>query len=376
MPALLRLHLTDFRNFPAVEFAPRSVGFNLLYGLNGSGKTSLIEAIYYLSFGRSFRSHLASRIIRNNTEKFTIFAELSAHDGVRMPLGVERLLSGDLKIRIDGRDATSASELADLTPVQLMNSQGFTLLDAGPLYRRKYLDWGLFYQSRDFLPIWKAYGQVLRQRNAALRSGTSSPKELAVWTQELYLKGLSLDQYRRNYIAALLPELTQTAAALLDLPQLKMAYYPGWDDSQNYLQILENATAKDRLLGFTQYGPHRADLKITINKVTAKDILSRGQQKLFVCAMILAQGAMLKSANKSPIYLIDDLPAELDTISRNKLIALLSKQETQVFVTAVEREALDESLNGLPCTMFHVEHGCITELTPGKIEPICDLIVE
>ena len=113
-----------------------------------------------------------------------------------------------------------------------------------------------------------------------------------------------------------------------------------------YQYVLEESIEKDMQLGYTQFGPHRADLKVTISRIPAKDILSRGQQKLLVCAMILAQGALLQShANKRPIYLVDDLPSELDAVSRSNLIALLSKQAAQVFVTAIERDALNDSFD-------------------------------
>ena len=329
--ALLRLDVNDFRNLQAIKFEPHAVGFNLLYGLNGSGKTSIIEAIYYLSMGRSFRSSLINKIIRRDADKFNLFAHVSTPGEQTIPIGIERSLQGDMKIRIAGKDAISTAELAELTPVQLINAHCYNLLDAGPSFRRKYLDWGIFYLNSQFLRVWKDFGQILKQRNAALRK-QSPKKEIDIWTQELIAKGLLLDQYRREYVEQLLPILESTLAELLVLAHLKISYQSGWDREINYSDILAASYSKDALMGHTQFGPHRADLRITINKVSAKDILSRGQQKLFVCAMILAQGTLLKTcANKRPIYLIDDLPAELDIVSRTKLIALLSKQETQGF---------------------------------------------
>jgi DNA replication and repair protein RecF len=361
--AITRLDIRDFRNMTSVDMLPLTSGFNLIVGQNGSGKTSLIEAIYYLSIGRSFRSALVSRIIRNEAEKFLIFAHVMPHTDQSIPLGVERGRQGDAKIRIAGQDMTSVAELAELIPLQLINSQCFTLLDSGPLFRRKYIDWGAFYQNKDFLRIWREYMLALKQRNAALRQSRPK-KELHVWTLELVKKANLLNQCRLTYIEQLIPLLQSMVAELLILPSIEIDYQPGWDFSVCYEEVLKNALEKDIQAGFTQYGPHRADLKIKINKILAKDILSRGQQKLFVCAMILAQGALLQRySNKKPIYLIDDMPAELDMRSRSSLIALLAKQETQVFVTAVEREALSEPFSTLPLKMFHVEHGCVIEVS-------------
>jgi DNA replication and repair protein RecF len=359
---LTRLEITDFRNLAAAKLEPVSSGFNLIYGHNGSGKTSLLEAIYYLSLGRSFRSSVIGRIVRNTADKFLIFAQKTAHGEQSIPIGVERQLQGDIKIRIAGKDVQSTAELADLTPVQLINSSCFNLLDGGPLFRRKYLDWGIFYLNKDFLRVWRDVAQILKQRNAALRSRRPK-RELEAWTGELAAKGVALDQLRQEYVDLLVPVLTQTVAELISIPDLDISYQPGWDKTFSYHDVLTAALDRDMQLGYTQFGPHRADFKIKTQRVNAKDILSRGQQKLFVCAMILAQGALLRSgANKKPIYLIDDLPAELDTVSRSNLIALLSKQETQIFVTAVERGALSDDLLRSPLKMFHVEHGDVTEV--------------
>jgi DNA replication and repair protein RecF len=359
---LTRLEITDFRNLAGAKLEPVSAGFNLIYGYNGSGKTSLLEAIYYLSLGRSFRSSVISRLVRHSAQKFLLFAQKISNGDQLIPVGIERYLQGEMNIRIAGKDVQSTAELAGLMPVQVINSSCFNLLDGGPVFRRKYLDWGMFYLNNDFFRVWRDVSQILKQRNAALRN--RRPKnELHVWTQELEAKAVLLDQLRHAYVELLAPLLIQTVAELLTLPDLEVSYYPGWNKEISYGEALTASLDKDIQLGHTQFGPHRADFKIKIQGINAKEILSRGQQKLFVCAMILAQGALLQSgANKKPIYLIDDLPAELDTVSRSNLITLLSKQETQIFVTAVEREALNDSLSRLPSKMFHVEHGNVTEV--------------
>lgn len=355
-----RLEITDFRNLISIKLEPLLRGFNLLYGNNGSGKTSLLEAIYYLSLGRSFRSSITSRIICDTADKFSLFAHVWAPGSRSIPVGIERHQNSDIKIRISGEDVRSNAELANLTPVQLINSNCFNLLDA-PGFRRKYLDWGAFYTSQDFIRLWRQFERALKQRNAALR-GQLPKRELDIWTQELIENAAQLDQIRREYVQKLLPLLIETVGELLTIKNLEINYYPGWKEGENYQTVLNDALDRDRQLGYTQHGPHRADFKIVVNQTPAKDILSRGQQKLFVCAMLLAQGSLLQSyTNKKPIYLVDDLPSELDITSRTNLMSLLSKQDTQVFVTAVERETLDSLAPSLT-KMFHVEHGRITEV--------------
>jgi DNA replication and repair protein RecF len=354
---LTRLDITDFRNLTAITLEPLVTGFNFLYGLNGSGKTSVLEAIYYLSVGRSFRNASSGRVIRHTADKLLIFAHKQTNIDQIVTIGLERRQHGSMKMRIANKDAQSIAQLANLIPVQLMNASCFNLLEGGPVFRRKFLDWGNFYLHTEFLRIWQDYNQILKQRNAALRSGQSA-RELAVWTQTLAEKALQLDQLRQAFVTLLIPVLNATLAQLIRLPDLELSYHRGWEEGIDYADAINASLDKDRYMGYTQIGPHRADFKMKIKGVDAKDILSRGQQKLFVYAMILAQGELLhRCTNKKPIYLIDDLPAELDILSRTSLITLLAKQETQIFVTAVEREALSKNLECVPVKMFHVEHG-------------------
>lgn len=147
--ALLRLDITDFRNLTSVKLEPIPQGFNLIFGNNGSGKTSLLEAIYYLSLGRSFRSTVISHIIGKTADKFSLFANIMTAASQSTPIGIERHQCGEIKMRISGKDARSIAELANLTPIQLINSHCYNLLDT-PSFRRRYLDWGAFYISRSF----------------------------------------------------------------------------------------------------------------------------------------------------------------------------------------------------------------------------------
>lgn len=357
---LINLDITDFRNISSAKLELIPQGFNFLYGNNGSGKTSLLEAVYYLSRGRSFRSSTIHHIVKNSADKFAIFAQLHAKNSQSIPIGVERARAGDLRIRMLGKDESSFAELVKLTPTLLINSASFNLLDAGPVFRRKYLDWGAFYVINDFLRIWKHYERALKQRNAALRARVSK-HELMSWTAELVQYGMQLDQLRREFIDYLMPFLNNALEKLLVIPGLRIHYQPGWDENLSLEDALNKAMDKDRYAGFTQSGPHRADFKMMINSAPAKDILSRGQQKLFICAMIVAQGALLNQrVDKKPIYLIDDLPSELDSISRGNLMTLLSSQEAQIFVTAVERSALTDLIARDSTRMFHVEHGNVT----------------
>jgi len=359
---LTRLVISDFRNLASAELEPTPNGFNLIFGNNGSGKTSLLEAIYYISLGRSFRSASSDHVIRKTTDKLSIFAQIVLKSQQVISLGLEKGLKSEFKARMEGKDITSIAEFTRIAPVQLINSQCYNLIEGGPVFRRKYLDWGTFYQCHDFLRVWKQFKRVLKQRNVILGRPVLK-KELNAWNLELVTVAEELHQMRYNYVQKLIPELKNKVQELLTYSALEIEYQKGWGSNKEYMEVLNENFERDCQLGYTQYGPHRADLKVTFNSLSAKEILSRGQQKLFVCAMILTQGELLHNSMKTkPIYLVDDLPAELDKTSRMNLITLLSKQEAQVFVTAVERGIFDKCSINKPVKLFHVEHGDLTPL--------------
>jgi DNA replication and repair protein RecF len=367
--ALSQVVIQDFRNLEKIELEPLREGFNFLYGRNGSGKTSFLEAIYYLGHRRSFRSLSTERLIRYSSDRFNLFSQINDQFGQTIPMGVERLQEGDFRVRIDGQDVSTISELAAVLPMRLINVHSHYLIEGSPSFRRKYLDWGIFYQNKEFHAVWFRFKRLLKQRNAALRARASTP-ELASWTRELAETALIFHDLRVSYVAQLLPVLKEIfdrgLASAFDLSGLTIDYRSGWDDERPYLEVLSTNLARDFERGYTQFGPHRGDLSFKIKGIPAKEVLSTGQQKLLVCGMILAQGALLAGlSNKRPIYLVDDLPAELDVQSRSWLIRTLAEQQAQIFVTAVEQEAMSDILAqlGSPVKMFHVKHGTITEVS-------------
>lgn len=362
--ALTQLNITNLRNLISVELEPLPTGFNLIYGNNGGGKTSLLEAIHFLSLARSFRSSLPDRIINKEAAGFAVFAQILADHQQFIPVGIERHKDKSSKIRLAGQDLQSIAEVTRLLPIRLINAQNYNLLDGGPIFRRKYLDWGVFYLKNDFLSLWHRLDKALKQRNAALRSRLPK-QEVAIWTRELIEASIPFNQARQEYIQYLAPLLLNMLPELLMIDvDIEIDYQRGWSPHFDYEEVLADSYLRDSFLTYTQFGPHKADLKIQINRTPAKDFLSRGQQKLFVCAMILAQGILLqKLTQKQPIYLIDDLPSELDNNSLKRLIELLKQQETQVFITAIEPSTIKEFVND-SAKMFHVEQGKIhTQVT-------------
>ena len=361
--SLLRLNITALRNLGAVMVTP-SPRINILSGDNGSGKTSLLEAIHLLGLARSFRSTRLQPVIQFDQPACTVFGEVTSENGSHA-LGVSRSRDGLFQIRIDGQSARSAAQLAHLLPLQLINPDSFRLLEGNPRIRRQFLDWGVFHVEPRFLLAWQRLQRSLRQRNSWLRHGTIDSVSEAAWSRELSQASDEIDGYRRAYIQSLKPLFEMTLSKLIDVPDLALSYYRGWDKDRDLIQVLSASLERDRQLGHTQAGPQRADLRLRVGAFNAVDVLSRGQQKLVVCALKIAQGYLVNQSRLGEcVYLVDDLPSELDGLHRQALCGLLEDLQCQVFITCVDNSILRHGWRvDTPVSMFHVEHGRITQST-------------
>ena len=354
--SLLQLNLDGLRNLQSVDMTP-SPRINLINGVNGSGKTSLLEGIHILGMGRSFRTRQLKNVIQIDAPYMTLYGRLEGDPGGT--LGVRRSRSSsELELRVKGDKNARLADLVEAMPLQLINPDAFRLLEGSPSGRREFLDWGVFHVKHRFLEIWKRTRRALKHRNALLRHGRIDPKELAVWEQELATWGEQLDKLRRAWFAEFLPVFEETLDRLLPLPGLTLHYARGWDKKRSLADVLESGRTTDLQMGFTQQGPQRADLRIKLNRQPAIEVLSRGQQKLVVSALKLAQGRLLESASERHcIYLIDDLPAELDAHHRSQFCQLLEDMQCQVFITSVEPGAIREAWQAhTTVSMFHVKH--------------------
>ncbi len=361
--SLSRLSVTGVRNLQPVTLTP-SPRINILHGDNGSGKTSLLEAIHLLGMARSFRSSRLNPVITHEQASCTVFGQVELGDDQSSALGVSRDRSGELRIRINGQSVRSAAELAEALPLQLINPDSFRLLEGAPKLRRQFLDWGVFHVEPRFLKAWQRLQLALRQRNSWLRHGTLDTASQAAWSRELSAASDEIDGYRRAYIQTLKPVFEQTLASLLALDGFQLSYYRGWDKDRSLADVLEGSIDRDRAMGHTQAGPQRADLRLRVANHNAAETLSRGQQKLVVCALRIAQGHLVSEAKRGQcIYLVDDLPSELDDQHRLALCRLLEQLDCQVFITCVDSNVLQEGWrDDTPVSMFHVEHGAIAQV--------------
>ncbi|KZM40521.1 recombinase RecF [Marinomonas sp. SBI22] len=343
---LHRLDISQLRNLSNVRLQP-SPQVNLISGANGSGKTSVLEAIHLLSLGRSFRSHKHKTYIQKETSECVIFALLEQAEtasGMRQspqPIGLKRQLDGSLDARVSGQKIQSLVELTQALPVQLINPDAFRLLEGSPKIRRQFLDWGVFHHATGFINAWRGWQKALKQRNSLLRRGKISDSLLLAFDHELIRLGSEVNQYRHDYLDRLIPVFKQVLLSLNAELEVNLQLYQGWDAQKSLAQVLDASRTRDIESGYSNTGPQRADLRVKTPHGDALDALSRGQQKLVVSALKIAQGKLLIESGRSIVFLVDDLPAELDKEHRDKLCQLLEALDSQIFITSVGPEIMD-----------------------------------
>ncbi|MFT6927344.1 MAG: DNA replication and repair protein RecF [Psychromonas sp.] len=356
--SLSKLIINQFRNISSatLNFNPK---INVLVGPNGSGKTALLEAIYFLGLGRSFRTHLTTRVVEHESKSFTLFSEIKSNNAL-IPIGLQKSKSGETLLKINGSYCKKLANLTQYLPLQLITPEGYTLLSGSPKNRRAFLDWGVFYHDPIFYTNWSRIKRLLKQRNAALKQ-CKTYNELQVWDNELCVLSEEISQQREAYFELLMPLVKQTLNDFLPDFSITSQFFCGWDKNNKSLQdYLTDNFYRDKQIGYTSAGPQKADLRFKINGIPVSDVLSRGQLKLFVYALRLAQGLFLNSFdNKQCVFLIDDFSSELDQKKQQILAKHIINSNAQIFISVISQENID-TLFGQEQTVFHVEHGKIT----------------
>ncbi len=348
-----------------MDFSPR---LNIIYGPNAAGKSSILEALYLLGNGRSFRTSKHSKVIADNEQQLTLFSRLNSC-GVNHQLGVSRNRSGDVTIKLNTESVKQLSRLAKLFPTELLSPEQYDLLVKGPSGRRKQLDWGVFHVEHSVLGLWQKSHKLLQHRNQLLKQ-RAPYSDVAVWDKQLVDLSTQVTQLRRQYCDKIRPLFKQLSQRFLTGLDVDIDVYPGWSDKdeQGLETLYKVQFVKDQQLGFTQSSIHKADLKFYIDeKKKAGDYLSRGQQKLLITVFKLAQlQAMQQFGQQTPVFLLDDIGAELDTRHQEALLNVLAEQplEQQIFITCVHLEPLKALIRRYnEVKVFHVEHGAIQTVT-------------
>jgi DNA replication and repair protein RecF len=358
----MRLERLQLRGLRSVSEAILDLasGFNVLIGANGAGKTSVLEAAFLLSHGRSFRSAARDALTQRGATGLSVFS-IVRHDDqrlVRLGLGRE---GARWDARVDSQDVP-IGQLVRECAVVCFEPGSHALIAGAADERRRFLDWGVFHVEHDFLSTWRRYQRALKQRNSLLRKDSSSEGSLyAPWELELGKTGAFIDQWRREYLDALLPHLRQQAFLLLpELGKLELRYRSGWPEGEDLARTLSAQRGRDQARGHTTLGVHRADWSLSFEQAPQREHLSRGQEKLVALACLLAQARLdAERRGEWPIICLDDLASELDRTHQASVVESLLAAPAQVLITGTE---MPEPLEQAAPRVFHVEQGRLTPL--------------
>lgn len=337
-----------------LEFSP---GLNLIFGANGAGKTSILEAAFMLGRGRSFRTRNNERLIRQGAALLRVVGRTQTDAlGVPHAIGLEVSRLGGTRAKLDGTFVESLAELSSAFSVQVIDPEIHKLIEDGPQRRRRWLDWLVFHVEPGFVDHWLRYSRAVRQRNAALKLGVGTAE---IWNLEVARQGEAITTARRAALERLLPRWEEVANALGG-SDVRLNYHQGWPQDVDLAMALVDASARDRERETTTVGPHRADVAVRVKGRAAREVLSRGQQKVAAVAMVLSQVELLQAELElTPTLLLDDPAAELDAERLAAFIGRVQGLGCQLIVTAIQSNF---SLLGTPDRLFHVEQGRVARL--------------
>ncbi len=339
-------------NVRCIESAQLQIppGLTLLCGPNGSGKTSLLEAMFLLGRGRSFRTRNSERLIRRGEDHLRVIGHVGRDEAHVATLGFEATRTG-VTARIAGRPAESLAELSQAFAVQVIEPGVHKLVEEGGHRRRRWMDWAVFHVEPPFVANWVRYTRALKQRNAALRS---QPELAHAWDAELARLGEQIAESRRLFLERLQPYWRESVAALSGL-DVQLHYLRGWTVESTLLDSLAASRARDEARHLTHSGPHRGDVAVRMDGRPAREILSRGQQKLVAVAMTIAQLRLLQDlTGTTPTLLLDDPAAELDGERLRCFIEQVLRLRSQLVVTSLTSES---RLFGVPDATYNVAQG-------------------
>ena len=352
-----RLRIRDLRRLQEVEIAP-GPGLNLLLGDNGAGKTSVLEALHLMAYGRSFRGRVGDGLVRSGTPALEVYLEWhQTSDDRERRVGL-RHAGSRWEGRLDGQPVTQLGDLCAALAVVTFEPGSHALVGGSGEPRRRFMDWGVFHVEQEFLPLWRRYARALRQRNVLLKSGAPG-EELDVWDLELVAAGEPLTGFRQAYLEVLEEALAGTAAQIApSLGAARLQFQPGWRrEAMPLADALLLARDRDRMLGHTTVGPHRADWRVGFARMPESEAFSRGQAKLAALSCLLAQARDLADRLRDwPVVALDDLASELDGNHRRRVLETLAESGAQVFVTGTDAPSPPPGHDGSVRT-FHVERG-------------------
>lgn len=345
-----KLDIKNFRNIENISISLKP-HLNVIYGQNGSGKTSILEAFHTLVRNTSFRTHQVKQTIKDGTDQMLVHADLVDDFGTLLNIKIKKSkLITDLSL--NGEKQNKLSNIAKKIPILLISENFQKLLKTPPTYRRKFIDWGVFHVEHSYQNNFIKFDTALKQRNSALGD---PGKLLEIWDEQVALYGQILTSQREIFINELSLIYRELSNDYIFLKDSEIVFNRGWPDDESLHSILRNKYKKDLKLRYTSLGPHRFDFTIRTDGKDLSPLLSNGQQKILTILLQLSQSLLVhKKIGIRPIVLCDDIFSELDDKNTKVVIDELLLNKHQLILTSIDNPEL---LSSADIGLFHVEHG-------------------
>jgi DNA replication and repair protein RecF len=367
-----QLNCSYFRNIETATI-DTSKKVNVIFGENGSGKTSVLEAAYFLSRAKSFRTNKRNELISLGQKSFVVSGLVQSGEELER-LGCSLDDKGNTIYRLDKVPIDKLSTVSNKLPIQLITPESFDIFWGSPKARRSFFDFGLFHVEQQFHQLWSEFNRISKQIGSLLRN-TNNLNELIYWYELFLDRAGQIDLLRKRFVETHFSQAIDLLKNEIEgfdkhnlLADLRLVYKDKVMGESVALKEQINRDLKYKQIGF---GPNRADYTLLRGDLELSKVLSRGQSKMLFYMLVVATISVIqKSSKKSVVLLIDDLPSEVDKDTRKLMLKLISDSDCQVFVTGIEKDRAKEfsdftnSIN-----VFHVEHGTIRKINMEQLCP-------
>ncbi|WP_435622875.1 DNA replication/repair protein RecF [Flagellimonas sp.] len=349
---LKHLSLVNYKNFDSInlEFDPV---INCLVGNNGMGKTNILDAIYHLSFGKSYFNPVSTQNIKYEADFFMIEGEFEKEGrNEKITCGYKKGLKKVIKR--NGKAYEKFSEHIGFLPLVIISPADRDLIIEGSETRRKFMDGVISQSDKTYLQSLIKYNKVLSQRNSLLKyfvaNQTFDQDTLSIYNEQLHTLGTDIHTKREVFIKAFLPIFHEQYEHISEKASEKIGLaYESQLTNTSLKALLENSIEKDRALQYTSVGIHKDDLSFTIEGHPIKKFGSQGQQKSFLIALKLAQFHFIKKqAGTTPILLLDDIFDKLDENRVGQIVALVDNESFgQLFISDTHADRTEKVVSSM-----------------------------
>jgi len=362
---LEQLSLLNFKNLRQVDLTFSSK-INCLLGLNGMGKTNLLDAIYYLSFCKSHTHALDPSIICHKEDFFLLQGTYvtDQNESELISCGYKR--GKKKKFKRNAKEYAKLSEHIGRIPLIMISPADNILISGGSDERRRFMDMVISQYNIDYLNALLRYNKALSQRNALLKQGATDETLFLVWEEMMASEGQFIYQERISFLASFIPLFQRYYSYLSAENESVQLSYKSDVAMEPLIDLLRKSRTKDMVMGYSLKGIHKDDLIMSLGESLIKREGSQGQNKTFLIALKLAQFDFLKNAGRAvtPILLFDDIFDKLDGSRVKKIVQLVAEDNFgQIFMTDTDYKHLERILSDghLTYKLFQVEQGEITE---------------